>query len=50
MNLRNIIWTSVIAAAAAVGVIVAGIFGSMEWVIASGFVGVIAAGLSGRER
>jgi len=50
MNLRNIVWTAVVAAAATLGVIIAGILGSMEWVIASGFIGVIAATLSGRER
>jgi len=50
MNLKNVVWTAVVAAAAVVGVIVAGILGSMEWIIASGFIGVIAAGLSGRER
>jgi len=50
MNLRNVVWTAVISAVAGVGVIVAGILGSMEWIVASGFIGLIAAGLSGRER
>ena len=50
MKLKNVVWTAVIAAAAGIGVIVAALLGSIEWIIAAGFIGVISAGLSGRER
>jgi len=49
-NLRNIIWTSVLAVACTVGLLVSGILGAMEWVIAFGFAGVIFATLSGMAR
>lgn len=50
MNLRNIIWTSVIATSAGAGVIVAGILGSTNWILALGLIGIIAATLGSRER
>jgi hypothetical protein len=50
MNLRNVVWTAVTAVASVVGMIVAGILGSMEWIITFGFAGVVLASLSNRER
>lgn len=49
MNLRNIIWTSVIASVASVGAIVAGVLGNVELVLALGLAGIISATLGNKE-
>jgi len=48
-NLKNVIWTAVIATASGAGVLVSAILGSEVWVLAFGFTGVISAVLSSRE-
>lgn len=50
MKLRNIVWTAVTAVACVAGMVIAGILGSMEWIIAFGFAGLVFASLSNRDR
>lgn len=50
MNLKGIVWTSLIAAVAGVSALVSAVFGSEIWVLAFGFVGVISATLASREK
>jgi hypothetical protein len=50
MKLQNVVWTSVISAVAAVGILVSAILGNELWVLAAGFIGIISAVLSAREQ
>lgn len=49
-NLKNLVWTSVIATACGAGVLVSAFLGSLTWVLAFGFIGMISATLASRER
>jgi hypothetical protein len=48
-NLKNVVWTAVVATGSGVGVLVSAILGLDTWVLAFGFIGVISAVLSSRE-
>jgi NhaP-type Na+/H+ or K+/H+ antiporter len=49
-NLKNIVWASVIAAVCGIGVLVSAFMGSLTWIVAFGFVGLISATLASREK
>jgi hypothetical protein len=48
-NLKNIVWASVIAAVCGIGVLVSAFMGSLTWIVAFGFIGLISATLASRE-
>jgi len=49
-NLKSVVWSSVIAAACGVGVLVSALIGSLTWIVAFGFIGLISATLASREK
>jgi hypothetical protein len=49
-NLKSIVWSSVIAATCGIGVLVSAFMGSLTWIVALGFIGLISATLASREK
>jgi NhaP-type Na+/H+ or K+/H+ antiporter len=49
-NLKSIVWSSVIAATCGIGVLVSAFMGSLTWIVAFGFIGLISATLASREK
>lgn len=47
---KNIVWTSVAAAVAAAGCLIAAALGSSDWTLGLGLVSITAATLASRER